>query len=239
MNGIKITTIYDNIKSDARFQTDWGFGCIIDHPYARILFDTGEKPEILEANLKTASITPESIDIIILSHKHSDHQGGLFWLTQKNPNAKIYIPKTWNKKLETQLSQWTTNLHTIKDDFLLTKGLHLIVTENFSIREQTLAIETSQGTLVITGCSHTGVDHIAQKVQTTTKSNILAIFGGFHLLRSSKKEIVDITEKLKHMQIKRIAPCHCTGEEATEIIETQFGQNFIPNGAGAQFVFEE
>lgn len=74
---IKITNIYDNIKCNNEFVKDWGFGCIIDHLDKRIIFDTGAKPEILEKNLKLAQIDPLSIDIIIISHKHWDHKGGL------------------------------------------------------------------------------------------------------------------------------------------------------------------
>lgn len=236
---IKVITVYDNIKSNEQFKTDWGFGCIIDHPRGKILFDTGAKSEILEANLKTASISPKSIDYIIISHKHSDHQGGVLWLAKENPNINVYIPKTWNKKLETQLSQFTPNVYTINKNFLVTNGIHIIITKNFWIKELSLAIETSQGTIVITGCSHTGVDHIAQSTKEEIGLDILALFGGFHLFRSSNKKIVNIVERLKQMQIKGIAPCHCTGDQAITALETEFGSNFLPNGAGAQFLFED
>lgn len=236
---IKLVTIYDNIEFHEQFKTDWGFGCIIDHPRGKILFDTGAKSEILEANLKMASILPESIDTIIISHKHSDHHGGALWLAQQNSNVKIYIPKTWNKTLEKQLSEWTPNIHPINSNFLITKGLHLIMTKNFWIKELSLAIETSQGLLLVSGCSHTGIDHIVLKTIEETGLDILALFGGFHLFRSSNKKISNIINNLKQMHVKTIAPCHCTGEHATRIVETEFGKNFLLNGAGAQFVFEE
>ena len=45
---LKIITVYDNIPFNDQFKEDWGFGCIVDHPSARILFDTGEKAKIFE-----------------------------------------------------------------------------------------------------------------------------------------------------------------------------------------------
>lgn len=236
---INVLTIYDNYAYNPAFKTDWGFGCIIDHPRARICYDTGANPEILEANLKTASIPPSSIDTIVISHKHHDHKGGVSWLLQQNPNAKVYIPKTWNNDIESAFPKEATNIFVLENNLLTPEGFHIIVSENLTIRELTLAIPTSQGSLVITGCSHTGIDHIAQKVQETTGSPIQTIFGGFHLLNSSKKNILNTLQKLKHTSLKTIAPCHCTGDSAMQLIKQEFNTHFLNNGAGAKFNFEE
>lgn len=236
---VNLTTIYDNYECCSGFKTDWGYGCIVDHPSARICYDTGTEPEILEANLKIASISPDSIDIIVISHKHDDHKGAAPWLAKKNPNAKIYIPKTWNNAIESKFSKETSNVHVLESNFLTPEGFYIIVTENLWIRELTLAIKTSEGALVITGCSHTGIDHIAQKVQETTNSQIKIIFGGFHLLNSSKRSILNIIKELKDMNLKSIAPCHCTGDQAMQIIKEEFGANFLYNGVGANFTFKE
>ncbi len=234
---IKITTVYDNIDGDSRFKADWGFGCIIDHPKAKILFDTGAKAEILEANLNAASIKPESIDIVILSHKHWDHQGGVLWLAQKNNKAKIYIPKTWDKKLEKELSHWPERIHPIKNNRAIDEEFYLIVSSKLFIRELVLAIKTSQGSIILTGCSHTGIDRITHRVRKATNSNILAIFGGFHLLRSSAQAVYKIANKLKQMDVKTVSPCHCTGKEAMAIFQKEFAENYIPNGIGCQFTY--
>jgi 7,8-dihydropterin-6-yl-methyl-4-(beta-D-ribofuranosyl)aminobenzene 5'-phosphate synthase len=236
---IKIITVYDNIECNPRFKLDWGFGCIIDHPEARILFDTGAKAEILEANLKEASIAPESIDMIIMSHKHWDHKGGALWLTHKNPRVKIYMPKSWTKRLERELIQSKNNINIVKNNLSITKNFHLVVSKNFWIRELVFVISTSHGALVLTGCSHTGIDYIAQKVKNVTGLSILALFGGFHLFRASTSSVHKITNVLKKTQVKSIAPCHCTGEKATKMLQKAFAKNFLLNGVGAEFIFEE
>ncbi len=51
--------------------------CTVKEEKKRILFDTGAGSEPLLANMKTAGIDPASVDMIILSHCHYDHTGGL------------------------------------------------------------------------------------------------------------------------------------------------------------------
>src|SRR5246500_5719767 len=59
---------------------------VVDTGRERILVDTGFGEKIgpsfgsfpgLEANLRRAGITPESIDLVVISHGHLDHIGGL------------------------------------------------------------------------------------------------------------------------------------------------------------------
>jgi 7,8-dihydropterin-6-yl-methyl-4-(beta-D-ribofuranosyl)aminobenzene 5'-phosphate synthase len=235
---IKITNIYDNIKCDNQFTQDWGFGCIIDHPNTRIIFDTGAKPEILERNLKAAQIDPSSIDTIIISHKHWDHKGGALWLVEKNPNVKIYMPKTWSNGLEKALSLYTKDVHSITKHFPISDVVHLVVSKNLWITELVLAIKTSNGVIIVTGCSHTGIHRIAQNVQFVMQEKIYALFGGFHLFRSSIKNIHKILDSLKKTHLKIVAPCHCTGEEALKILKKEFAENFFVNGVGAQYIFD-
>lgn len=42
-----------------------------------ILFDTGSYGELVLRNMKVAGLSPQEIDMIVLSHKHYDHTGGL------------------------------------------------------------------------------------------------------------------------------------------------------------------
>jgi len=81
---------------------------VVDTGRERILVDTGfgEKrgPSFgsfpgLEANLRRAGITPESIDLVVISHGHLDHIGGL--VTKSGalafPNAQfVFVATEWN-----------------------------------------------------------------------------------------------------------------------------------------------
>ena len=237
-NQIKIITVYDNIECHKDFKSDWGYGCVIDHPLGRILFDTGAKPEILQANLKAASILPESITTVVISHKHWDHKGGAAWILEQNPNINLYIPRTFSKKLGKTLSLYNKNIVSVKNSFSINEHFDLIVSENLWIRELALIIKTTQGALVITGCSHTGIHKILSRASEFTGLEIQAVLGGFHLFRSSEKSIVNLSNSLKQLNVKNIAPCHCTGQKAENILKGAFSTNFLTNGVGAEFTFK-
>jgi glyoxylase-like metal-dependent hydrolase (beta-lactamase superfamily II) len=81
---------------------------VVDTGRERILVDTGFGEKLgppfgsfpgLEANLRRAGITPESIDLVVISHGHLDHIGGL--VTKSGalafPNAQfVFVDMEWN-----------------------------------------------------------------------------------------------------------------------------------------------
>ena len=100
-----------------------------------------------------------------------------------------------------------------------------------------LAISTQLGVIIITGCSHTGIHRIAKNVNYVMQEKIYALFGGFHLFRSSIKNIHNISDSLKKMDVKVIAPCHCTGDKALKILKKEFTEGFLENGVGVESIF--
>lgn len=58
-----------------------------------ILVDTGYGKKLFD-NLKSLGVTPEQIDVVLLTHMHGDHIGGMFRDGQLAfPNADIYLPQ--------------------------------------------------------------------------------------------------------------------------------------------------
>jgi 7,8-dihydropterin-6-yl-methyl-4-(beta-D-ribofuranosyl)aminobenzene 5'-phosphate synthase len=74
-------------------QKDWGYAAFIEYAGKRILFDTGNNPDILAENAKAKSIDLSKLDFVVMSHRHGDHMGGLAHLLKVNPAVKIYAPK--------------------------------------------------------------------------------------------------------------------------------------------------
>jgi 7,8-dihydropterin-6-yl-methyl-4-(beta-D-ribofuranosyl)aminobenzene 5'-phosphate synthase len=74
-------------------EKDWGFAAVIEHDGKRILFDTGDNPDIVAKNAKAKGADLSKLDFVVMSHRHGDHMGGLDYLLSVNPKVKIYAPK--------------------------------------------------------------------------------------------------------------------------------------------------
>ena len=89
----KITIVYDAFGNDAAMKKDWGFSALVEVAGKRILFDTGNDRDIFAANVKAKGVDLTNLDLVVLSHRHSDHMAGLSYVLSVNPKVKIYAPK--------------------------------------------------------------------------------------------------------------------------------------------------
>jgi 7,8-dihydropterin-6-yl-methyl-4-(beta-D-ribofuranosyl)aminobenzene 5'-phosphate synthase len=89
----QITVLYDAFGKTPGMQKDWGYSALIEYAGKRILFDTGNNPDILAQNAKAKGIDLSKLDFVVMSHRHGDHMGGLAYLLKVNPAVKIYAPK--------------------------------------------------------------------------------------------------------------------------------------------------
>ncbi len=88
-----ITFLYDAFGKSTSMKKDWGFAALVEVNGKRILFDTGDNPDIFAQNVKTAGVDLTRLDFAVISHRHGDHMGGLAYLLKVNPKVKIYAPK--------------------------------------------------------------------------------------------------------------------------------------------------
>jgi glyoxylase-like metal-dependent hydrolase (beta-lactamase superfamily II) len=86
---------------------------VVDTGRERLLVDTGFGEKIgpsfggfpgLEANLRRAGITPESIDLVVISHCHLDHIGGLV-----TKSGVLAFPSAQFVFVDTEWHYWTGN----------------------------------------------------------------------------------------------------------------------------------
>ena len=229
-NPVKITILYDNVVFDKNTKSDWGFACLIEGTEETILFDTGTNPEILLHNVNQLNVDLNKIDKIILSHKHHDHTGGLAAILEKNHHATVYPLKSFPQNiLET-----TKNNRVINVDKPLKICKHVYSTGEMgiSIKEQSLFINTTNGLVVITGCSHPGIVNIIKKVRTLIDKDIDLVLGGFHLRSFTDEQVVNIINDLKKRGVHRCGATHCTGEKQIELFRKAFGPQFVEMGTG-------
>jgi len=90
---VQITVLYDAFGQNSALHKDWGYAAFIEYGGKRILFDTGNDPDILAENAKVKGVDLTKLDFVVLSHRHGDHMGGLTYLLRVNPKVVIYAPK--------------------------------------------------------------------------------------------------------------------------------------------------
>ena len=100
------------------------------------------------------------------------------------------------------------------------------------LNELSLTLKTSEGLVLVVGCSHPGIENIVD-LATSIDSRTHNIFGGFHLLRKNATQLSEIAKSLKRIYgVQNIAPGHCTGEPASALFSEMFGKNYIYAGLG-------
>ncbi len=106
--------------------------------------------------------------------------------------------------------------------------------------DQSLAIATSRGVVVLLGCAHAGVINTLDRVvELSGDRPLLAVIGGTHL-RSAGRERLDWTmEALWRFDIGLLVPLHCSGGPAVHRMWQAFPDRFRMASAGETLSIEE
>jgi len=89
---VKITTLIENNSSNVNLKSEHGLSLYIETDEHKILFDTGQSNLFIQ-NAKKLNINLQEIDIVVISHGHYDHLGGLISFLKLNQKAKIFLKK--------------------------------------------------------------------------------------------------------------------------------------------------
>src|SRR5437763_14966094 len=79
-NKAQITVLYDAFGKASAMQKDWGYAALVEYGGKRILFGTGNKPDILARNAKATGLDVSRLDLVVMSHRHADQMGGMAYL---------------------------------------------------------------------------------------------------------------------------------------------------------------
>ena len=155
---IDVCIIYDNYAVNEELSTDWGFGAVIRTPSNTILFDTGGNRSLLLANMEKMKINPKEIDIVILSHEHGDHVGGLDGFLSTNNDVEVYIPTSFPDHIRSNIQSHNANYHDITESQQICNFIHTTGEMGDQIIEHSVILETKEGLIIITGCAHPGTN---------------------------------------------------------------------------------
>jgi 7,8-dihydropterin-6-yl-methyl-4-(beta-D-ribofuranosyl)aminobenzene 5'-phosphate synthase len=225
--------VFNNVPYDKELICGWGMGGVIEGLEKTILFDTGGDGTTLLSNMERMSIDPEVIDIVVLSHIHGDHTGGLRSLLAINPDATVYVPLSFPSDFKREVCLRGARIVEISKPVEIMTDVYSTGELGTKIKEQALILQGKEGLTIVTGCAHPGVITMAKKAMQLLDDEIYLITGGFHLGGATEKEIKRIIAELQALGVKMIAPSHCTGEKAMKMFRNAWNQNFIEGGCGA------
>lgn len=174
-------------KPQCNFLAEHGFSVLIETEEANILLDTGATGIVLEHNLGLLGLTADDIDLVVFSHGHNDHTGGMGRIKGKiiaHPDSfrERYLSPNENVKYDLTCPAPDPKKHFLelhREPVKLARGVMTTgevprkheweelkvfkVREGEKLEEDKLmddmgvVINTERGLVVIQGCSHAGI----------------------------------------------------------------------------------
>ncbi len=101
---MKLTVLSENTSVSDALENEHSLSVYIETADHHILFDTGASC-IFKRNAERLGVDLATVDLLVISHGHYDHGGGLRTFLEVNTRAKIYIHKQafeayYSKRLE-------------------------------------------------------------------------------------------------------------------------------------------
>ncbi|MDO4786790.1 MAG: MBL fold metallo-hydrolase [Fretibacterium sp.] len=87
-----VRTLLENTSPSAELGCEHGLSLHIETEGRRILFDTG-RTGLFAENAGRMGVDLAAVDLLAISHGHSDHGGGIRTFLSRNARAKIYVSR--------------------------------------------------------------------------------------------------------------------------------------------------
>jgi 7,8-dihydropterin-6-yl-methyl-4-(beta-D-ribofuranosyl)aminobenzene 5'-phosphate synthase len=233
---VTVKVIYDNYTNVDGLKSDWGYSIVIEGLEKDILFDTGTKPEIFDFNFRKMGIDASTMDIIVFSHEHGDHTQGLPAFVKMKKDIPVLIPVSFSESFKKRMIGFGLDPVLVNKPAEICDNLYTSGEFAYQIPEQALVMNTRNGLVVMTGCSHPGIDDMLKEINSAFNKNIYMVFGGFHLLDKSEKEMNAIISEMKAIGVVKCGATHCTGEKQIKMFREAFGNDYFELGAGNTLV---
>ncbi|MCW3788846.1 MBL fold metallo-hydrolase [Plebeiibacterium sediminum] len=235
---MKLTVLSENTAGGSLL-AEHGLSYYIEVNETKILLDTGHS-DVFKLNAQKLGINiDDDIDLVVLSHGHWDHGGGLAFLKDKK---LITHPKSFIKRYRAGGDQnigLTLNKEEIQSryDLLISEEPYYITDHvvflggiprlndfeakttpfedeyrkpDFVPDDSAIVVIQDNQLIIITGCSHSGICNIIEYAKKVIGiSKVLGVIGGFHL-KYNNLQTQNTIEYLKKQSIQYLYPSHCT-----------------------------
>ena len=223
---MKWTVISDNRSNNPAFETEHGLSIFLQTEQRKILLDTGAS-DVFTRNAALMGIDLSDVDYVFISHGHSDHAGGLRYLSEHNQQAKIIVSpdamsgRFFSKRgnLHSITAEWPEisdeRLIKIEHTCEIADGIQVIAhipqIHPMPKGNTNLYVQDTDGSFVHDDFSHeialyvdgllfTGCAHNGlENILAACPWPVHTVVGGFHLLDGlqSEEEIAALTQRLK------------------------------------------
>lgn len=257
-----ISVLTDNFPG-SHTAAEHGLSYLVEYDGKKILFDTGQSDLFLRNAVKM-NIDINDIDLIVLSHGHFDHGGGLDYLTG---GKLICHPGCFVKryrKSDCGFIGLKSSSEEIggKFDLILTSEPYHITgkilfageipritsfeskttnfvfedgTPDFVMDDSALILLSDQGLFVVTGCGHAGIVNTLEHAKKVTGENkLFGIMGGFHL-KEIDRQTNETIRYLRKNRVMHVYPSHCTSLPALSAFHKCFEINQVLTGKVYRF----
>ncbi len=219
-------------KSKAKLFVKGGLSTYVKVNGKVILFDTGGKATPLLENLEKSGLDATLIEAIVLSHNEPNSVFGLTGLLNAAAEKpKVFAPATAARAImeanpDALVVAVSKPTLVLPDAWLV--GPIQLENEGVTFYEQALVLDRPDGLVVIVGCSHPGIAKVVQQVKEVFgHRRIKLVAGGFHLQKTSKDEIREISLSLQQKGVKSLALSNCTGDPAMKIFRQEWGDRVV------------
>lgn len=207
-----------------RFIGRWGISFLLDDD---ILFDAFGDAGVLLSNIRKFNVDTAKIKYIIISHDDWDHISGLWYLIRDRKDITVYICQGFKQEIKDRINSFGVRVVELSDGIFIKEGIYstgqlCAESGEDKIYEQSLVIKGAKGLAVITGCAHPGIINIVDSVRQRFSENIYLIIGGLHLKDKSVKEIEEVISRLRFYGVEKVAPLHCTGKVAGQLLKAEY-----------------
>jgi 7,8-dihydropterin-6-yl-methyl-4-(beta-D-ribofuranosyl)aminobenzene 5'-phosphate synthase len=228
---ITFTILYDNYPFQKGLKTGHGFSCLIQGTEKAVLFDTGADAETLFQNFAALKLDPMDVDLVVISHTHGDHTGGLLPFLAKKGACQVFLPASASPDLIKQVEAAKGQAVLVKDPLSVCEG---VFSTGPIEDEQGLVVDTPKGLVIMTGCAHPGIVQVVEKAKSVMPKEIYLVMGGFHLGGRPQSDLELISRRLRELGVNNLGASHCTGDQAIALFKKDFGKNYIPLGVGKE-----
>lgn len=197
---LSVLPLIDDLTAKDGLSGESGVSYLIRADNTTILFDaglnqTGEHPSPLLQNMEKLGVTVDEIDIVVISHMHLDHIGGMRYQSKRTFGLSGKAVNLTGKRafLPTKMTHSSAEVEVISAPRQIAPGiasLGVIPRQLFFFGwtpEQALAIHVEgKGLVLVVGCGHPTIQRIVERAEQLFDAPIYGIIGGLHFPVTTK-----------------------------------------------------